>query len=113
MPSHVALTTSTDAADARLSPFFSLTPWVMLIATDGGAPVTLRNVHFNAGHVIDLIASWSPRLVICGHVPAAAAGTMRDAGIEVRIGPCSVPAVSLIDRAHTLPCPIFPGDPGR
>jgi predicted Fe-Mo cluster-binding NifX family protein len=108
----IALTISADTDDAPLSPFFSLAPWVMVIDTSGGEPLMLRNCQYNADHVVDLICRNLSELAICGHIPAEAAQRMAEAGIEARIGPCSVPAMSLIDRAHILPrpprCPLRP-----
>ncbi len=58
-------------------------------------------------HLIELICAESPELLICGHIPPAAAQTAHRNGIDVRIGPCSVPATSLIGRADALPRPIL------
>lgn len=101
----IALTISTARDDAPLSPFFSLAPWVMVIDTAGGEPLMLRNCQYNADHVVDLICGNLPAVAICGHIPAEAAQRMVEAGIDARIGPCSVPAMSLIERAHILPHP--------
>jgi predicted Fe-Mo cluster-binding NifX family protein len=105
MALRIALTISADKDDAPLSPFFSLAPWVMVIDTSGGEPEMLRNLHYNADHVVDLICRNLPALAICGHIPPEAAQRMAEAGVDTRIGPCSVPAMSLIDRAHILPRP--------
>ncbi len=115
MALRIALTISADTDDAPLSPFFSLAPWVKIVDTSGGEPVMLRNLHHNADHVVDLICRNLPELVICGHIPPEAARQMAKAGVDTRIGPCSVPAISLIDRAHMLPrppCALLESRPG-
>ncbi|HEX9645932.1 MAG TPA: hypothetical protein VGB88_00440 [Alphaproteobacteria bacterium] len=105
MPSPVVLTVGANRLDARLSPFFGLAPWVMVVEPLVAAPVWVRNTGGNIAHVVDLIRAQAPALAICGHIPADAALLMVEAGIELRIGPCSVPATSLIPLAATLPTP--------
>ena len=105
MPSPVVLTVSADRPDARLSPFFGLAPWVMVVEPQAAAHVWLRNMGGNVAHVVELIREQAPALAICGHIPADAALLLVEAGIELRIGPCSVPATSLIPLAATLPTP--------
>lgn len=105
MLSPVALTVCADGLDAPLSPFFGLAPWVMVLEPEPGEPRWLRNTGGSADFVIELIRVQAPALVICGHVPDVAALHLIEAGIELRIGPCSVPAKNLIPIAASLPQP--------
>jgi predicted Fe-Mo cluster-binding NifX family protein len=105
MPSLVALTVCADGLDAPLSPFFGLAPWVMVMNPRDEAVQWLRNAESSAAYMIELICGQAPALAICGHIPDQAALALVDAGIELRIGPCSVPARSLIPLAATLPTP--------
>ncbi|MFQ5959606.1 MAG: hypothetical protein ACE5LF_09580 [Alphaproteobacteria bacterium] len=43
------------------------------------------------------------RRVVCGFIDAHAAGRLAAAGLDVRLGPCSVPAESLIEQFESLP----------
>lgn len=65
----------------------------------------IPNQDWTAEDLINLICAEAPELLICGHIPLSAAQIAQDRGIEVRIGPCSVPATTLIGRAHALPRP--------
>lgn len=105
MSDTIALIISADVEDAPLSPFFAMAPWLMLVPGQGEPPVIHRNAGFRADGLMDLIAGLAPSQVICGHMPAEAAERLKKLGIDVRVGPCSVPAISLVSRAHVLPHP--------
>lgn len=102
----VAMTVLTKAPEARLSPFFTLAPWLMLLDGHRDERRHIPNQVWTADDLIDLICAEAPELLICGHIPPSAAQLAQRGGIDVRIGPCSVPATSLIGRAHTLPRPV-------
>lgn len=109
----VAMTVLAKSAEARLSPFFTLAPWLMLLDSHNDEFRHIPNEVRTADHLIELICAQAPELLICGHIPPSAAEIAQRGGIDVRIGPCSVPATTLIGRAHALPRPIlhiFPGD---
>ncbi len=108
MSDTIALIISADAEDAPLSPFFAMAPWLMLVPAREEPPVIQRIERLEAGSLTDLITGLMPRQVICGHIPPDAAEKLLDKGIDVRVGPCSVPAISLISRAHVLPHPAVP-----
>ncbi|MDP6012462.1 MAG: hypothetical protein QF629_02795 [Alphaproteobacteria bacterium] len=105
MSHKVALLVSDEADNAALSPFFSLAPWLMLVRSHGERPVIQRIDDHDSEGLISFIAGLAPALMICGHIPSDAAKRFTDAGIDVRVGPCSVPAISLVTRAHVLPHP--------
>jgi len=105
MPSPVALTVCANGLDTPLSPFFGLAPWLMVLDPKGAAPVWLRNSESSVAYMVELIRGQGPSLAICGHIPGDAALALIAAGIELRVGPCSVPARSLIPIAATLPTP--------
>ena len=110
MSDTIALIVSADAEDAPLSPFFAMAPWLMLVPGEGERTAIQRNAGFQADGLIDLIAGLAPNQVICGHIPPDAAERLMDLGIDVRVGPCSVPAISLVTRAHVLPHPALPSE---
>jgi predicted Fe-Mo cluster-binding NifX family protein len=110
MSDTIALIISADAEDAPLSPFFAMAPWLMVIPRRDEPPLIQRNACFETDGLIDLIADVAPNQVICGHIPPEAAERLVNLGIDVRIGPCSVPAISLISRAHVLPHPGLPSE---
>ena len=103
MLGRVAYTVTSQELDAALSPFFRYAPWVLVIDGEGERPLFVPNRSRTAEGMVKLISGLSPDLLICGHVTLWDATKMGDAGIEVRIGPCSVPARKLLRMSHQLP----------
>ncbi len=109
------MTVLANSPEARLSPFFTFAPWLMVLDKHNDQFRHIPNEDWTADLLIELICAEAPELLICGHIPPVAAQTAQRRGIDVRIGPCSVPATTLIGRAHALPRPILhvspePGD---
>jgi len=107
------MTVLAKSPEARLSPFFTLAPWLVVLDKHSAQFRHIPNQDWTADHLIELICAEAPDLLICGHIPPGAAQTAQRNGIEVRIGPCSVPATTLIGRAHALPRPILQVLPQR
>lgn len=103
----VAMTVLANTPSAKLSPFFTLAPWLMVFDNHSDACRHIPNQDWSVDDLIDLICAERPELLICGHIPLKAAQAAQSRGIEVRIGPCSVPATTLIGRAHALPRPVL------
>jgi len=99
------MTVVTASPEARLSPFFRLARWLLITDGNGCDGRLIHNPGSTATELVALIHAQRPKLLICGHIPDAAAHDLLEAGIEVRIGPCSVSAASLIVRARDLPLP--------
>ncbi len=97
------MTLLADANDAPLSPFFARARWVGVFDVSSNQQHFLRNVERTADHVVDLICRSQPQTVIIGFVDDASAARLAAAGIELRWGPCSVPASALICQAPRLP----------
>ena len=103
----VAMTVLANTPSAKLSPFFTLAPWLMVFDGQREEFRHIPNQDWTADDLTDLICAEAPELLICGHIPLKSAQTAQSQGIEVRIGPCSVPATTLIGRAHALPRPVL------
>jgi predicted Fe-Mo cluster-binding NifX family protein len=101
------MTVLAKAPEARLSPFFTLAPWLRVHDNHSEDFRHFANQDWTVEHLIELICAENPDLLICGHIPPEAAQIAQRKGIDVRIGPCSVPATTLIARAHALPRPII------
>jgi len=103
MPSRIALLMGEKEDGASLSPFFVWAPWVMVEDPTWREPLWLQNTKCTVEHLQGLLLSQKPDFVVCGYVPSEAVETMREAGIDVRLGPCSVPARELINQVRSLP----------
>ena len=75
-----------------------------MVAIDGVSDQTfLKNTVPTDDDLVDLICRQMPETLIAGHVSSWGASRLIDAGIDVRIGPCSVPAKTLMSIADRLP----------
>jgi len=109
------LTVQSQKARTPLSPFFGRARWLMAVANDGRGLQMIPNRDLTARFVVDQIIRLTPQTVICGYIDPKSAALLLKAGIDLRLGPCSVPASELIQSAVTLPIPPFAGlaVPGR
>jgi predicted Fe-Mo cluster-binding NifX family protein len=103
----VAMTVLAKSNESRLSPFFGLAPWLLLHQTPSDELRLIPNEGRTVENMVALIRDISPNTLICGHIPTEVAADLSSAGIEVRIGPCSVPARDLVPRAASLPQPVL------
>ena len=99
----VAMTVLNDLPDTPLSPFFARANWVAVFDLDSGRRVLVRNSAYSADLIIEQICRVVPQHAICGHVDKSSAQRILEAGIDLRLGPCSVPASALLRSAHQLP----------
>ena len=103
MSSRIVMTVVSRRMETVLSPLFRFAPWVM-VAIDGESDQTfLENTARTDDELVDLICRQMPEMLIAGHVSSWGASRLIDAGIDVRIGPCSVPAKTLMPIAKRLP----------
>ena len=103
MPPRIALTVATNSPDTVLSPFFRFAPWLMVTDQAGTGPKFLRNEDQTDDALVDLICGQSPDILISGFISVSAAKRLADTGIEIRIGPCSVPGRTLMSEVDRLP----------
>lgn len=97
------MTVLTDKPEAPLSPFFARAPWIAIIDVATGQRILTPNRPRSIAFVVDQIFRIRPQLVICGYVDHESASRILEAGMDLRLGPCSVPASTLLQRVHTLP----------
>ncbi len=108
MVSYVALMVRSDTPEAALSPLFAKAGWILFVepATDSRALV--RNRGRSSDWVCQEVLCRGARRLACGFIDPTALGRLTAAGVDVRLGPCSVPALELIERFATLPRPFAP-----
>lgn len=99
----IALTVRHGDLEARLSPFFAKAGGILFVNPTGEAAEYVPNRRGSSAWVCDQILRRGARKVIAGFIGTSAARRLAEAGIDVRLGPCSVPAGDLIGRFHTLP----------
>ncbi len=99
----VVMTVLNDTPEAPLSPFFAHAPWIAFVDLATGRRDLTRNTQRSAAFVVEHILRIRPQLVICGYVDHESASRILDADMDLRLGPCSVPACTLLERVHTLP----------
>ncbi|MDP6351342.1 MAG: hypothetical protein QF827_03830 [Alphaproteobacteria bacterium] len=109
----VAMTVLSDREDASLSPFFARARWIALFDGPSGSIQFIRNRDASAAFVVEQICRAAPSVAICGHIDHESAQRFVDAGIDLRIGPCSVPAVSLLGQVDELPPYSLDGAPSN
>jgi len=91
------------APDAFLSPFFTKAKSFMVLDRKEGRHWFLPNNDSRWEVICVQISLAKPAYVICGFIGRDALRHLREAGIDVRLGPCNVPAASLVERVHLLP----------
>jgi predicted Fe-Mo cluster-binding NifX family protein len=103
----IALTVLHKKEDTPLSPFFARTAWLLFVEEDSGCLTWVKNTQLKAAFLIKQIYTAQPDYAICGHVDTGSARELLSYGVDLRFGPCSVPARSLIANVQSLPtiCP--------
>lgn len=107
----IALLVSAPVLTAPLSPFFAHAPWLLIVDTGAGALFTISNRGRTRSWMAAELMDCEADRVLCGHIPRFAARALEKAGIDVRLGSCSVPAISMIADFEKLPRPADLGDP--
>ncbi len=90
---------------AGLSPFFSKARWLLVFDTAAGDAHWSRNRDGRAERLCGLIRDAAPEVLVCGWIDDVSLQAVRAAGIDVRVGPCTVSALSLLGRLNDLPRP--------
>ena len=98
-----ALTVLSDAVAAPLSPFFAKARRLLFVDLEANRRLLLFNREMSADWIVDQICAQGISRAVFGFVTADALLRLNEAGVDTRLGPCSVPAESLIERFHTLP----------
>lgn len=109
----IALTVCSDTATTALSPFFAKAGWVMFIDPSTGEKTYVCNRSGSSEWVCDEILGRGARRALCGFIDVGALRTLADAGVDVRLGPCSAPAERLIERFDSLPSAAAAGQRSR
>jgi len=99
----IALTVRHGGLEARLSPFFAKAGGILFVNPTDDATDYVPNRRGSSAWVCDQILRRRARKVIAGFIGTSAARRLAEAGIDVRLGPCSIPAGDLIARFHELP----------
>ena len=105
---YIALTVRSDAPEAPLSPFFAKAGGLLLVDPSIHARVYLANPGGAKDWACEEILRREVSKVLCGFIGAACLRRFTVAGVDVRLGPCSVPAESLIDTFKSLPKAVGP-----
>ncbi len=85
-----------------LPPFYGRAGW--LLRVDRSEQFTfIRNFGGTAKWVSRTVIDSEAEGLICAHVDADALTHLTAAGIDIRLGPCSVPAIELVGRFAELP----------
>ena len=104
----MALIVATPSLSGTLSPFFARAPWLLIVDADGGDAVAVENRGRTRSWMAAEIVRHGADKVICGHAPPYALRVLHRSGVDVRLGPCSVPVVTLVAGFETLPKPSAP-----
>jgi len=99
----IALTVRHGGLEAKLSPFFAKAGGILFVEPTDGDVDFVPNRRGSSGWVCDEILDRRVRRVVTGFIGASAAHRLEEAGVDVRLGPCTVSASDLITRFHTLP----------
>lgn len=99
----VALTVHNASMDAPLSPFFGKAQGLVILAPAFPERTYLPNAGWNADWVCATILASGVRQLICSYIDGRSMRRLSRAGIDVRLAPCSRPAMSLVDQFQRLP----------
>lgn len=91
-----ALTVRNTPVGPMLSPFFAKCQFVLFVDSVVNAAEWIRNYEGRATLVTAWILAGAAEHLICGHIDPATAAALRRAGIDVRLGPCTVPVEHLL-----------------
>lgn len=107
--SRTALTVHGFRPDSPLSPFFGKARYV-LIVDSGETPISFtQNRAWTQDWVCRTIAKADVERVICGFIDSDSLQLLQEASIDVRVGPCSIPAIHLLQEFTDLPRAEKPG----
>lgn len=99
----IALLLLSGQPNAPLSPFYALAPWVGIADFRGVRHMALRMQRAGAVEITSRVLACRPRVLKAGFVPDDACQMLTAAGIDVRLGPCSMPASDVARRFQDLP----------
>lgn len=99
----MALTVHSARPKAPLSPFFVKAQGLLFLDADLAEQAYLPNTGWSADWVCETILASGVRRLICSYIDACSMRRLDRAGIDVRLGPCSQPAVNLVDQFQHLP----------
>ncbi len=108
----IALTVHHARPDAHLSPFFGKAQGLVVLDPALSERIYLPNAGWSADWVCATLLSSGVRRLICSYVDGRSMRRLGRAGIDVRLGPCSRPAESLVDRFRHLPAAVDGLRPG-
>jgi len=91
-----ALTVRNTPVGPMLSPFFAKCQFVLFVDSVVNAAEWIRNYEGRAALIAAWIREGAVEHAICGHIDPATAAALAAAGIDVRVGPCTVPVEHLI-----------------
>lgn len=86
-----------------LCPFFSKCDGILLVNCADRSTEFYQGRRANADSMCDLILRLRPSRIICGFIDGPATARLRAAGIDVRLGACSVSIEDLVSSFATLP----------
>ena len=99
----IALTVHHARPDAHLSPFFGKAQGLVILDPALSDRIYLPNAGWSADWVCATLLSSGVGRLICSYVDGRSMRRLGRAGIDVRLAPCSQPAVSLVDQFQRLP----------
>ncbi len=99
----VALVVHHARPDAPLSPFFGKAQGLVFIDPAFPERTYLPNVGWSADWVCATLLASGVRRLICSYVDDRSMRRLGRAGIDVRLAPCSQPAVSMVVQFQRLP----------
>jgi hypothetical protein len=101
--SRIALTVLGLRPDTPLSPFFGKARFVLLVDPETEALSFLTNRGWSSEWMRHAIAGTGAARLLCSYIDPASLAHLVNARIDVRLGPCSRPAMDLIGAFPTLP----------
>lgn len=99
----VALTVHHARPDAPLSPFFGKAQGLVILDPALPERTYLPNAGWSADWVCVTLLASGVRQLICSYIDRRSMRRLGRANIDVRLAPCSRPAVSLVDQFQHLP----------
>ena len=102
--SRTALTVHGFSPDSPLSPFFGKARYVLVVDSDDNPLSFTRNRTWTSNWVCSAIAEADVERLICGFIDDESLHQLQESSNDVRVGPCSRPAINLIWDFVELPC---------
>lgn len=88
---------------APLSPFFERARWLLVFETESGVATWIPNRGSSGARLADRIVNAGAGAVVCGWIDGHSLARLGNAGVTVRLGPCTRPALSLAQSLAELP----------